>query len=432
MNIQFSIIEWIIVAIIWLASGMLIDVLKLLLAVFGNSASHATKTLKNISHDGKAGVLKIDPQKIEIAVVKDISKVFGAIKCSLLSWSTNFLRQVVKPQKKHEDANVSLNNNVHNNQKKDTSTGNLSYLVPCDNDVKSIFNNPENEYAGQQIIGALIGFISLIAFFYADAAQGAQTFRLLFPEGEIPPFLNEIILPLIVASAGSALILGIFVGDILGMTHLGLFSKDAPKLFIWIIGVNLVLTLSLSTFIALTRMQLLGTDSETVEFLVNVAQSIVILPMLVTTFLLFRGIYGIYVALSIFLSLLSVPFGVFEFFLRILVDLVLAGLVGGSFIITRIIWLAVGALELVFLLLEMLIKGSFSVITHLILVVFFVPNLIFRAVLRFLERDAFYDEFLKNITDIPLKTDIDNSLLRQSENLISENNQVKNDSDQVN
>src|SRR5690606_17109730 len=152
---------------------------------------------------------------------------------------------------------------------------------------------PENKYAGQQVIGALIGFLALLAFLYADAAQGAQTFKLMFSEGNIPPFLNDIILPLIMASAGSALILGVFIGDILGMTHLGLFNKNAPKPFIWVIIVNLVVSLLLSTFIALTRMQLLGTDSEVVQMIVNIGQSIVILPMLVTTFLLFRGISGI-------------------------------------------------------------------------------------------------------------------------------------------
>jgi hypothetical protein len=411
MNIQLTLVQWFIVALVWLSFGTLVDVLKLVLATLGNSASKATGTLKDISRIGRIDILKVDPSKIEFKVVKDISRVFGQVKCSLLSWSTNFLRQVVEPE-----INPEIDNNTASQSTEEKQGDNASYLVSCENDIKSIFNkSPENKHAGQQIIGALIGFLALLAFLYADAAQGAQTFKLLFKEGNIPPFLNEIILPLIMASAGSALILGVFIGDILGLTHLGLFNKAAPKSFLWIISVNLILSLSLSTFIALARMELLGTDSESVKTIVNIAQSVVILPMLVTTFLLFRGISGIYVALSIILSLLAVPFGIFEFFIRILIDLILSGLIGGNFIITRIIWLTVGALELVFLLLELAIKGSFSVLTYLLIGIFFIPNLIFRIILRVAKQDNFYAEFLGNLLVTKLKTEINDDILQQQE-----------------
>ena len=212
------------------------------------------------------------------------------------------------------------------------------------------------------------------------------------------------------ASAGSAFILGIFMGDILGLTHLGLFNKNAPKPFIWIISINLVISLALSTLIALSRMELLGTDSESVQTVVNVAQSIVILPMLVTTFLLFRGISGAYVVLSILLSLIALPFGLFEFLTNVLIDLIRLGVIGGSFIITRIIWLTVGALELTFLLLELAIKGSFSVFTYLLVGAFFIPNLLFRVILRATKQDDFYKEFLANLLTNTLQTEVDDGL----------------------
>lgn len=415
MNIQLESWQWSLLAfILWLVFGPVLDVLKIVIATFSNFTSHTTGTLKNISRKGRIEILNVDARKIEYTVIRDITKVFGRAKCSLLSWSINFLRQVVEPETRSEvspeEDMVLLDNNVkqiarQTQEKEDT------YLVPCDNDIKSIFDkSPENKHAGQQIIGALIGFIALLAFFYADAAQGAQTFKLLFSEGNIPWFLNDIILPLIMASAGSALILGIFIGDILGLTHLGLFNSKAPRPFIWIISINLVLSLALSTFIALVRMQLLGTDSESVHTVVNIAQSIVILPMLVTTFLLFRGISGAYVVLSIILSMLAVPFGLFEFFTRILIDLIRLGVIGGNFIITRIIWLTVGALELIFLLLELAIKGSFSVITYLLVGLFFIPNLIFRIILRATKQDDFYKEFLDNLLANTLRTDVDDGL----------------------
>ncbi len=414
MNIQLEPWQWSLLGfILWLVFGPILDVLKIVIATFSNFTSNTTGTLKNISRRGRIEILNVDARKIEYAVIKDITRVFGRVKCSLLSWSTNFLRQVVEPETSsdaslEEDTALvaSAKQMVEERQGKEDT-----YLYPCDNDIKSIFDkSPENKYAGQQIIGALIGFIALLAFFYADAAQGAQTFKLMFSEGNIPGFLNDIILPLIMASAGSALILGIFIGDILGLTHLGLFNKKAPRPFIWIISINLVLSLALSTFIALVRMQLLGTDSEAVQTVVNVAQSIVILPMLVTTFLLFRGISGAYVVLSIILSLLAAPFGLFEFLLRVLIDLIRLGVIGGNFIITRIIWLTVGALELIFLLLELAIKGSFSVITYLLVGLFFIPNLIFRVILRATKQDEFYKEFLANLLTNTLQTEVDDGL----------------------
>ena len=338
-------------------------------------------------------------------VIKDIAKVFGEIKCSLLAWATNFLRQVIEPEN-YPDNNAISSTIIQPTDKKQDHT---SYLVTCDNGVTSIFNGqPENRYAGQQIIGALVGFLALLAFLYADAAQGAQTFALLF-EGNIPPFLNSIIIPLITASAGSALILGLFIGDILGLTHLGLFKKETPIVFRWVIFVNLVVSLLISTTIAFARMRLLDANGEGVPTFVNIAQSIVILPMLVTTFLLFRGISGVYVVLSFILSLFAIPFGIVEFFIRILADLFRVGIIGGTYLITRIIWLTLGSLEIVLSLLELAIKGSFAVLTFFFAGVFFIPHLIFRIVLRVIKQEEFYAAFLLNLTNTKLITRIGES-----------------------
>jgi len=300
MNIQLTPIQWFIVILLWISFGMVLDVLKLLVAAAGNTTSKAPENLKNLSHTGRIEIITVNPLAIELKVIKDIAKVFGEIKCSLLAWATNFLRQVIEPEN-YPDNNAISSTIIQPTDKKQDHT---SYLVTCDNGVTSIFNGqPENRYAGQQIIGALVGFLALLAFLYADAAQGAQTFALLF-EGNIPPFLNSIIIPLITASAGSALILGLFIGDILGLTHLGLFKKETPIVFRWVIFVNLVVSLLISTTIAFARMRLLDANGEGVPTFVNIAQSIVILPMLVTTFLLFRGISGVYVVLSFILSYL--------------------------------------------------------------------------------------------------------------------------------
>jgi len=368
-------------------------------------SSKAPENLKNLSHTGRIEIITVNPLAIELKVIKDIAKVFGEIKCSLLAWATNFLRQVIEPEN-YPDNNAISSTIIQPTDKKQDHT---SYLVTCDNGVTSIFNGqPENRYAGQQIIGALVGFLALLAFLYADAAQGAQTFALLF-EGNIPPFLNSIIIPLITASAGSALILGLFIGDILGLTHLGLFKKETPIVFRWVIFVNLVVSLLISTTIAFARMRLLDANGEGVPTFVNIAQSIVILPMLVTTFLLFRGISGVYVVLSFILSLFAIPFGIVEFFIRILADLFRVGIIGGTYLITRIIWLTLGSLEIVLSLLELAIKGSFAVLTFFFAGVFFIPHLIFRIVLRVIKQEEFYAAFLLNLTNTKLITRIGES-----------------------
>jgi len=436
MNIQLTPVQWFIIVLLWISLGMVLEVIKLLVAVLGNTTSQAPETLKKVSRAGRVKIIEVDPRPIEMAVIKDIAKVFGSIKCSLNYWSNNLLYQVVE-REDHPvlDSNIRITTAI---QPLEIKEENISYLVPCEKNVISIFDgNPENKYAGQQVIGALIGLLALLAFLYADAAQGAQTFALLF-KGNIPSFLNGIIVPLIISSAGSALILGLFIGDILGLTHLGLFRKDTPIYFRWIIAGNLILSLILSTTIALARMELLNPESGGVRGFVNVAQSIVILPMLITTFLLFRGVSGIYVVISLIFSLLAIPFGIFEFFVRISADLLRLGIIGGSFVITRITWLVIGALEIIFWLFELALKAGFAVFTYLLVGIFFIPYFLFRIALRVSKQDQFYDEFLANITktrlDIytrepivyrPKEPLIEPEVVRRSEPLIDEFDEKK-------
>lgn len=384
---------------LWLLFGAFVDVFKVILATFGNTTSKLTETLKDISHVGRVRILDIDVSKIDFLIIKDISRVFGQIKNSLLSWSTNFLRQVIEPS--HDIDSDEQSRPLKSERNEDT------YLLSNENNFGSIFNSrSEYQYAGQQIIGALIGFVALLAFLYADAAQGAQTLSFLYPSGVIPDFLSNITIPVILASAGSALILGIFIGDILGLTHFGLFTKNTPRYFLWIISINLVFSILLSVIIALNRIGLTGTDN-LLTSATNIAQSIVILPMLITTTtLLFRGLYGVYVVLAAILSLLSIPFAIFELSIRVLSDLLRLGTIGGNFIVTRTVWLILGTLELVFLILDLVFNGFFAALTYLLVAIFFLPNLLFRIVLRVFMQESFYEEFLVNLLSTSLQLDV--------------------------
>jgi hypothetical protein len=409
---QITILQWVGGVISWFFGGILLDVFKSVLAGFGNFLSGSVETLKDTSQTVRTNVVKPGAGKIEVKVIKDISRVLGEVKCSMLSWSVNLLSQVVELEE-HKTKDVASEH--PSPAKKRQNISKETYLVPCENNVTSVFSkSPENKYAAQQIIGALIGSLALSLFVYADAAQGAQTYSLLFTSATVPPFLNDIILPLVTASVGSALILGLFIGDILGMTHLGLYeplkqkgdSRGTPQVFLWIICCDAAFSLLLSTLIALERKNLLDPSIVGVNSLVNFAQSIVIFPMLLTTILLFRGLKGYYVVLSIILSLLAIPFGVFEFFIRILYDLVHYGIIAGDFIIRRIIWLASGAFELFFGLLGFVVMASFFMLMYSFIGVFFIPKLLISILLKATKREDVFESISRSILSNELQTEI--------------------------
>lgn len=402
MNTELTTLEWTLIVSLWICLGVTLDIIKKILSTVGIFSGKTTEMLRGVSRTGRVQILKIDGAKIDIKVIKTISQVFGYIKCSMWSWSNNFLKEVVDLSHVKE---VALDISSSQRENKQRSDENETYLVSCENNAMSIFvSQPKEVHAGQQIVGALLGFLALLMFVYSDMAQGAQTFTLLFP-GPIPDFLNSIVIPLMTASVGSALILGVFIGDMLGLTHFGLFEKEnTPKLILWIVCVNLILSLVLSTTIALARMQLLGTNIPIVQTLVNISQSIVILPMLVTTALLFRAWTGVFVALSIVLSVLSLPFAMFEFFIRILTDLLRFGVITSSFVITRIVGLVVGSFELVFLLLELAVKGSFAVLLYIVIGIFFIPNAVFNVILALSGKKDAYSQFLQGLLNIELNT----------------------------
>ena len=96
MNFDMASVPEYIWGIIWLFSGVLLDILKLLFSTVGNESSAIVGKLQSTSHGGRVRFLGADATRIELTVIDDITKVFGDIKCSLITWSNNFLNQVVK------------------------------------------------------------------------------------------------------------------------------------------------------------------------------------------------------------------------------------------------------------------------------------------------------------------------------------------------
>ena len=140
--------------------------------------------------------------------------------------------------------------------------------------------------------GALFFLVALAAFLYADAAQGANNISALFVDVTVPSPLRNLVVPLLVASAGSLLMLGVIMFEILGLTNFSIWSEVRGPLkpaAIIVVLATAVTAAVLSVLIALVRY------SEEYRNTAEFAQSTILLPLLITTFLLFWGVYGVLV-----------------------------------------------------------------------------------------------------------------------------------------
>lgn len=173
---------------------------------------------------------------------------------------------------------------------------------------------------GQRILGAVIEFIFLLLFLYTDLSQGVQTLAILFPTTSIPPYLTDITIPLFISSAGTAMILGIMLGDLLGVTNLTSWAdlRERKKPFLVVILTTLVTSVLLSSLIGMYRVNLFVDSSPNFQSAISVAasfaQSLIILPILVTTFLLMNAVQGVFIVIALFLVILRLPLTLFRKF----------------------------------------------------------------------------------------------------------------------
>lgn len=371
MDIQLTTPQIIGLVIAWFVFGAAFDFFRILLTFGGKYVSFVPKIIKDSSKSTKKNLSGTRNAKIEVVTdfVSTLETAFGDMKKSLLAWSMNFLRQVVKREEDEGDIDTEKNIDKISETKSDEKGEEFSVFD----------NRPENKYAGQKVVGALIEFVALLAFLYADASQAAQTYSVLFPTATIPDWLNAIVVPLIVASAGTAFILGIFIGDALHLTHFGNWGSlkgTSRKVFFAVTISNLLITILLSALVALDRSDILGVKNESIRTVAIYAQSFVIVPMLITTALLLRGAFGIFVLLAILLWLFAIPFAIFEFFIKILGKFIELGIVSVDFVFSKLLWLTLAAFELIFTILEKTVQGSFLVLIAITTMVFYIPYLV--------------------------------------------------------
>lgn len=149
-----------------------------------------------------------------------------------------------------------------------------------------------NEDRASRAFGAVFFLAAAAAFLYADAAQGANNLSALFVDVTVPSPLRNLVVPLLVASAGTLLMLGVIMFELLGLTNFSIWSavtgrlKSAAILYVLATAVTAVV---LSVMIALVRY------SEDYRTAADFGQSAILAPLLMTTFLLFWGVYGLLV-----------------------------------------------------------------------------------------------------------------------------------------
>lgn len=161
----------------------------------------------------------------------------------------------------------------------------------------------------QRVVGSLIELFFLLLFLYTDFNQIANTLNLLIPV-QIPSALTNTTIPLFISSVGTSTVLGLMIGDLVGVTSLtswaGLQRRRGP--FLSIMLVTLVVSVALSSLLAIRRLDLIINIPQNIQSSVLVATSIgeglYIVPTIITTAFLFNGVQGLLIILALPLLLL--------------------------------------------------------------------------------------------------------------------------------
>lgn len=170
--------------------------------------------------------------------------------------------------------------------------------------------------SSQRIIGSLIEFVFLCLFLYTGINQTFNTFPFLFPK-PIPPFLTNLAIPLFISSAGTSLVLGLIISDLLGFTNLTSWTnlRENRKFFLPIILATLIISVVLSSLLALSRLNLIQNSPPIIVVITSLADSLFIIPTLLTGSFLTNGMQGIIVLFALELVILRFPITILRKFL---------------------------------------------------------------------------------------------------------------------
>lgn len=244
---------------------------------------------------------------------------------------------------------------------------------------------PNEEKRGMRIVGSSIQFLLLLLFIYTDITLGYNNFAILFPEVIIPEAFLNLALPLFISSFGIAFALGMILFDLIGVTSFSNWdglTERTKKILTSLVTVTLIFALILSTLFSLSRIltvsSLTQAAYEQIKLLATYAQSIIVIPLLITTALLFQGFRGILniwlltVASTMFsiqilgfvVRLLKTAFSLIGFIAGIVVTLVFS-------LFTFIVLAVLVTLNILFKILLAIIEGVIRILVALLDVIVF-------------------------------------------------------------
>jgi hypothetical protein len=164
----------------------------------------------------------------------------------------------------------------------------------------------EKSNVSSRVLGSVISLAVLLLFLYADATLGLQTAQTLFQELTIPAFFGNIGIALVAASVGTIFGLGMLFWDVLGfsdLTTVGKLKGVWKGVYIGFVVVAAVFAMGCVVLMALNRAVLVAAVDSIARFSpqlsglilrwASVAHSLLIVPLLATTFLMYRGTYGL-------------------------------------------------------------------------------------------------------------------------------------------
>lgn len=209
---------------------------------------------------------------------------------------------------------------------------------------------PKGHNLAWRIVGSMVIFGMLPLFIYADIAQGLNSLSTLLPgQVEIPEFLQELPIPIAISSVGSMLVLGMIMGDLLNLTDFvpwaNLKGKKRTLLFV-VVLLTLVMALGFSVLLSLNRWPHLYPPlppvlAERLHSLASLSQSLVLIPLLITTLLLVRSFTGFFVIYLLAVTSLSLPIQLVRFLFKLLEKAIALGGLSSETVI-RILFALVG------------------------------------------------------------------------------------------
>jgi hypothetical protein len=150
----------------------------------------------------------------------------------------------------------------------------------------------DEQHRAVRVIGAIVYLFALAFFGYADLAQGANAFSGWLKDIQIavPPVLQNLMVPILVASTGSAVMLGIVILDFFDGSHFAPWDRLSGwprKALLSVTVTTAISALSLSLILALPRFYVTAsidpTASDALHNWTSAAQTAILGPMLITT-----------------------------------------------------------------------------------------------------------------------------------------------------